>query len=149
MNKREDRVCEVCLKLKSVGEFYRIKNNPPLSQIFKKCKGCVIKRSREYYLKNSDRVKKRIMEYQQTNKGRQVTNASSKRMYKKYPEKFKARAKANHLVKMGRMVHLACEYCGNFLSEIHHPDYDKPLDIWWLCKKHHRLADKGELHLYG
>lgn len=30
-----------------------------------------------------------------------------------------------------------CVICGNEKSEAHHEDYSKPLDIMWLCKKHH------------
>lgn len=36
-----------------------------------------------------------------------------------------------------------CELCGRTkVLERHHPDYDKPLEIQWLCKKCHCLADK-------
>ncbi len=31
-------------------------------------------------------------------------------------------------------------YCGR-KGEAHHNDYDKPLDIVWLCRAHHRLVD--------
>lgn len=34
-----------------------------------------------------------------------------------------------------------CVICGNAKVEAHHPDYSKPLDVIWLCKKHH-----GEIH---
>lgn len=34
-----------------------------------------------------------------------------------------------------------CKECGEKKTQAHHPDYSKPLDIIWLCKKHH-----AELH---
>jgi hypothetical protein len=34
-----------------------------------------------------------------------------------------------------------CEVCGDPAAEKHHPDYDRPLLVRWLCKVHH-----GELH---
>ena len=37
-----------------------------------------------------------------------------------------------------------CAICGEEKTEGHHEDYDKPLDLVWLCKRHH--ADR-HLHL--
>ena len=30
-----------------------------------------------------------------------------------------------------------CEVCGELEADRHHDDYDKPLDIRWLCRPHH------------
>ncbi len=32
-----------------------------------------------------------------------------------------------------------CSDCGETKVEAHHEDYSKPLDVEWLCKKHHKL----------
>lgn len=31
-----------------------------------------------------------------------------------------------------------CEVCGAEKAEAHHDDYDRPLAVRWLCRKHHR-----------
>jgi hypothetical protein len=48
-----------------------------------------------------------------------------------------ARAYVNVYVKRGKLVQLPCEVCGDVNSEKHHDDYDKPLEVKWLCRKCH------------
>lgn len=31
-----------------------------------------------------------------------------------------------------------CEVCGSTETEAHHPDYNRPLHVRWLCRPHHR-----------
>lgn len=31
-----------------------------------------------------------------------------------------------------------CEVCSDPASEAHHPDYDRPMDVVWLCRKCHK-----------
>jgi hypothetical protein len=52
-------------------------------------------------------------------------------------KKRRASIAVHNAVKRGKMTKLPCEVCGNPKSEAHHPDYDKPLDVMWLCRKHH------------
>lgn len=33
-----------------------------------------------------------------------------------------------------------CEVCGDPDVDGHHDDYDKPMVVRWLCRKHHREA---------
>jgi hypothetical protein len=46
-----------------------------------------------------------------------------------------ARAFAHVYVKRGKLKKKPCEFCGDPVVEIHIPDYDKPLEIVWLCVK--------------
>ena len=40
-------------------------------------------------------------------------------------------------IKSGKLKRLPCEVCGNIKSQMHHPDYSKPLKVRWLCPKYH------------
>ena len=48
-----------------------------------------------------------------------------------------ARKKARRAVATGLLVKTPCHVCGSEKSEIHHSDYDQPLNVVWLCRKHH------------
>lgn len=48
-----------------------------------------------------------------------------------------ARHKARRAVKNGLIEKKACERCGSDRAQAHHEDYDKPLEVNWLCPLHH------------
>src|ERR1019366_10759144 len=54
-------------------------------------------------------------------------------------QKLKAncRAYANTYLNRGNIEKKTCEICGDENSQMHHDDYNKPLEIKWLCRKHH------------
>jgi len=57
------------------------------------------------------------------------------------PEKYKAHTLVNNAVRDGKLTRLPCERCSNPDSHAHHEDYNKPLEVIWLCaachKQHH------------
>ena len=48
-----------------------------------------------------------------------------------------AHSKVRNAIMLGTLVPQPCEVCGEKLAEAHHDDYNKPLEVRWLCKKHH------------
>jgi hypothetical protein len=51
--------------------------------------------------------------------------------------RYEARWLVNRAVAAGRLDRQPCEVCG-LKAEKHHDDYSKPLEIRWLCRRHHR-----------
>ena len=64
------------------------------------------------------------------------------------PARMRARHMVRAAVQRGELVPQPCEQrlpggrmCGALPTEAHHEDYDKPLDVVWLCKRcHDRLS---------
>ena len=56
----------------------------------------------------------------------------------RYPEKIKARTLLLRAVKENKMKRGSCIICGDINSHGHHEDYSKPLEVVWVCRKHHR-----------
>ena len=54
-----------------------------------------------------------------------------------YRLKSRARRAVRTEIEAGRMVRGPCEVCGDDNTQAHHDDYDKPLEIRWLCPVDH------------
>lgn len=54
----------------------------------------------------------------------------------RHPERYAARRAVHVEVAAGRLVRQPCE-CGANRVEAHHPDYSMPLEVEWLCRRHH------------
>lgn len=50
--------------------------------------------------------------------------------------KKKAMSAVSTAIRDGRLQRQPCEVCGD-TAQAHHDDYSKPLDVRWLCVKHH------------
>ncbi len=73
-------------------------------------------------------------------KNPKIKTEIGKRYRDKFPEKYKAHTLVNNLVRDGKLIKPnECEICnyGSDRIEAHHENYEKPLDIFWLCKKCH------------
>lgn len=62
------------------------------------------------------------------------------------PEKCESQRMAKILfqraIRKGILVREPCSVCGESPTDGHHPDYSKPLEIQWLCRKHHRALHR-------
>lgn len=45
-------------------------------------------------------------------------------------------------LRRGLVERQPCAVCGDPKSDGHHPDYDRPADVVWLCRTHHKLAHR-------
>lgn len=52
---------------------------------------------------------------------------------------------ARHAQKMGRILRQPCQVCGDTNAQKHHPDYNQPLIVEWLCPKHHMAVHAEQI----
>jgi len=58
------------------------------------------------------------------------------------PQKYRARIAAQKALRNGQIRREPCYFCGSTTElEMHHPDYGKPLRVYWLCRSSHRKLD--------
>ena len=53
-------------------------------------------------------------------------------------KKANCRSHTKMLLRRGTLAREPCVECGHEPAEAHHPDYDDPRNVMWLCLKHHR-----------
>lgn len=68
-------------------------------------------------------------------KGRELTAEQKK--------KDSCRSYAGVYLRRGKIEKKSCA-CGNQDSEMHHHDYDKPLEVEWLCRKCHLSLHRSQ-----
>lgn len=49
----------------------------------------------------------------------------------------RAQSVVNHNIERGKLKRQPCEVCGAEKTDAHHDDYNKPLDVRWLCRRCH------------
>lgn len=55
-----------------------------------------------------------------------------------------SRRMARYAIRKGYLIRQPCEVCSTEIDvQAHHDDYSKPLDVRWLCRKHHREHHKN------
>ena len=58
--------------------------------------------------------------------------------------KYDAHLAVQRAMKAGQLEKQGCEVCGTEAVDAHHDQYDEPLSVRWLCRRHHT-----RLHHYG
>ncbi len=82
-----------------------------------------------------------MREYNQ--KHRRERAAACKRYYHKNKHKKRAKDAVARALLSGELVRpKTCQLCANGSVQAHHEDYGKPLDVVWLCPRHHGAYHK-------
>lgn len=130
----EDRkICRGCGVEKPLGEYYK---HPQMADgHLHYCKVC-----RNEYMKNRPRDVLRAIDRRRNQKPARKEYMTRKARERRAAnrEQYKAHIAKNNALRAGKIVWQPCEVCGcaEFVHA-HHDDYTKPLDVVWLCARHH------------
>lgn len=145
------KTCKECGIEKSLSEYYAHKKMA--DGHLNKCKICVKVRISKHREVNLDQIKaydkqramipKRVTarkEYAKTNAGKIAKKKALEKYRMKHNERNYAHTAVSNALRDGKIEKIPCLICGDEKVEGHHPDYSRPLDVVWLCNKHHREA---------
>lgn len=130
----------------------------------KQCKKCLETKQKEEFNNDKTRkdgkfpyciicVKKDRVIYNQSEKGKESLkrmHLKQKEWFKEYFKKYRkkdltkyiARNAVANAIRDKKIVKGKCNICGEVKVEGHHEDYLKPLEVIWLCKKHHTMKHR-------
>lgn len=147
------KICCDCNVEKPLSEYYA--HDKMKMRLMNKCKQCKNKDSKariaekskdpEWLIKEAKRCRERYRKNRNIGTFRNFKTSQSeiqKKHLKKYPQKALARQMLLNAVRAGILIRKPCEICQSKNSHGHHEDYFKPLEVVWLCSKHH-----GERHV--
>lgn len=136
-----DLTCKHCGLVKGKDDFTFTVYEDGTKRIHSKCLECKASNSKAYYNKNRGAICSKLRAYRKEN-----------------PLKVTSREQANRAQKAGviKRPQPTCQYkgCEKTDLQMHHEDHGQPLNVIWLCAKHHRRLDDGhieltDLDLYG
>lgn len=131
--------CFKCGEIKNLADFYKHKQMK--DGHLNKCKSCTKSDSLKHRTENIDSIRK----YDRMRGSRQKPEYL-KEWRAKYPKKYKAHNMVNNRVRDGSLHSEPCCVCGTEKTVAHHDDYNKPLNVRWMCQAHHKQwhAENGE-----
>ena len=145
------RQCRTCGESKPLMDFYS-QTNGNLQRDCKECWKAYVKANRlaradQYreYERGRANLPHRVelrQAYSQTPEGKAAHQRAHKRQKELRPLHRAARVAVGNALRDGRLTRKPCEVCGKERAQAHHCDYSKPLEVMWLCPKHHAAWHK-------
>lgn len=153
--------CNQCQTIKAEGGFY--KSSIRKDGVSGSCKECIrsnVKANRaknaEYYREfdrkranNPDRVQAR-RDYKATEVGQKAALRCNKAWRKRNPASYQAQNAVNNAIRDSKLLKPSeCQECRKVTAlHGHHCDYNKPLEVMWLCEVCHKQWHRDNTPIY-
>ncbi len=139
--------CKICRQIKPLQDFH--KDRKLSDGRFNECKVCNNNRRIRYKTIEFTNIewRERRIQYHYDRQHLYTPNVSIEKRNEYAKKQRLKRKKENHARYLANKEYphnQPCEVCGSILTERHHDDYSKPLEIRWLCKIHHEDHHKEQ-----
>jgi hypothetical protein len=137
---KTEKECTRCEVVRPLEEFY--KRGGGKWGYRSHCKACMseLNKMRSSTDESREAARRRSAKARRTESGREYSRMKALEYRNRHPRRAKANDTVNTLIKNGTIERRDCGICGEPDAVAHHPDYDAPLNIIWLCRSHHKQA---------
>jgi ribosomal protein S27AE len=139
-NMVRSKECFKCKTVKPLEDFY--KHPAMLDGHVNKCKEC----NKKDVTANREKNIERIREYDRERSKNKDRIAAQTETTRAWRAEDRRRAYAHNMVakaiRSGNLLRQPCCRCGEAKTVAHHEDYDKPLEVMWLCQPCHKKRHK-------
>jgi hypothetical protein len=129
------KTCFKCLEEKSLSEFYV--HSMMADGHLNKCKACAKADVAANRVANIERIQLYDRRRGALPHRRARNRVRSAAWRAAFPRRRAAQVAVGAAIKSGVLKRQLCLVCGE-KAEAHHPDYERPLDVVWLCSPHHK-----------
>lgn len=134
------KTCFKCKETKPLSEFY--KHSGMADGYLNKCKICAKKDSNNHRSNNLEKIRAYDRERGKNKERKLARTIVNKAWRNEDLRRSKAHNAVRNAIISGKLIKKHCERCGNQKSLAHHEDYDKPLEVMWLCQPCHKQRHK-------
>lgn len=132
--------CFKCKFVKPLDEFY--KHSKMADGHLNKCKDCAKNDVSKHRSENLEKIREYDRARGRTPKRIKLSKEVAKAWRKEDARRVRAHSAVARAIRKGSLIRCPCERCENPKSVAHHEDYDKPLEVMWLCDPCHKQRHK-------
>jgi len=136
----QSKECFKCKTVKPLDEFY--KQSRMADGHLNKCKVCTKNDVHKHRADNIEKVRAYDRERGKNKDRIQSTTEITRAWREEDKRRTKAHSAVAYAIRKGNLVRMPCVRCGEQKSVGHHEDYDKPLEVTWLCQPCHKQRHK-------
>ena len=132
--------CFKCKTVKPLSDFY--KHSKMADGYVNKCKECNKNDVTEHRNKNLEKIREYDRARGKESKRLKATAEITRAWRAEDSRRAVAHSSVARAVRNGTLARQPCCRCGDAKTVAHHEDYDKPLEIVWLCQPCHKQRHK-------
>jgi len=134
------KVCFKCKTEKPLTEFY--KHSAMADGHLNKCKQCTKSDSNKHRAENLERIREYDKRRAKLPERKRHNSVVNKAWRAEDVRRTRAHNAVSRAIVKGILERRPCCRCGSEKALAHHEDYDKPLDVMWLCQPCHKQRHK-------